>query len=229
MQHQLLDAASNPKSINSPTVYCPDNFEFLFDSRIAQTHNIICGHFARNPIHEIQNIKVFTILRDPVEQYISIAKYAAMFTGDDFTEDFLIPFVTGESEMYSYFEGMSGCSNPQSSFISSKLSTLEYQLNGVDRTVFVKKPESFNEVEGHLSGMVVGVMERRDELVDKVNVLLSEMFNISITKEPSIVNATPLLNFKIGKKYIKMILERTELDREVYAKVIENNGSLFYP
>jgi hypothetical protein len=229
MQHQLLDAANNPNSINHPKVYCPGDFEFVFDTDIGKTHNIISGHFARNPIETLSNVATFTIVRDPVQQYISVAKYAAMFRGEEFTEEFMIPFLTGESEMYSYFEGMSGCSNPQSSFISSKLSTLEYQLNGVDRTVFVKKPESFSDVEEHLSGMVVGLMERRDELIDKVNVLLQKMFNISITKDSSTVNATPPLNFKIDKKYIKMILERTELDREVYAKVVENNGSLFYP
>ena len=229
MQHQLLDAANNPNSINQPNVYCPGDFEFIFDADIAKTHNIISGHFARNPIETLPNVTTFTMVRDPVHQYLSVAKYAAMFTGEEFTEKFMMPFLTGESEMYSYFEGMSGCSNPQSSFISSKLSTLEYDLNEKERTVFVKKPESFEDVKKHLSGMVVGVMEERDELVQKVNILLKKMFNISIRKDDSIVNATPQVNFEISKKCINLILDRTELDRELYAKVLENKGHLFFP
>lgn len=229
MQHQLLHASTEPNSINSPNVYCPGDFEFVFDPDISKTHNIISGHFARNPMDVLPDVVAFTIIRDPVQQYLSVAKYAAMFRGEEFTEDFLMPFLTGESEMYSYFEGMSGCANPQSSFISSKLSTLEYDLNGKDRTVFVKKPESFEDVREHLSGMVVGVMEERDELVEKVNTLLNKMFNISIRKDDSVVNATPPVNFEISKECINLILDRTELDRELYAKVLENKGSLFFP
>lgn len=229
MQYQLLDAANNPNSINQPNVYCPGDFEFIFDTDIGKTHNIISGHFARNPIETLPNVTTFTMVRDPVHQYISVAKYAAMFTDKEFTEEFMMPFLTGESEMYSYFEGMSGCSNPQSSFISSKLSTLEYDLNGKERTVFVNKPESFEDVREHLSGMIVGVMEQRNELVQKVNILLKKMFNISIRKDDSIVNATPPVNFKISKECINLILDRTELDRELYAKVLENKGRLFFP
>jgi NACalpha-BTF3-like transcription factor len=229
MQHQLLDASNNPNAINHPKVYCPGDFEFVFDADIAKTYNIISGHFARNPIEILPKVATFTIIRDPVQQYLSVAKYAAMFRGEEFTEEFMMPFLTGESEMYSYFEGMSGCSNPQSSFISSKLSTLEYDLNGKDRTVFIKKPESFEDVRGHLSGMVIGVMEQRDELVQKVNILLKKMFNISIREDDSIVNATPPVNFKISKECINLILDRTELDRELHAKVLENKGHLFFP
>lgn len=229
MQYQLLDASAEQNSINSPNVYCPGDFEFVFDADIGKTHNIISGHFARNPIETLPNVATFTMVRDPVQQYISVAKYAAMFTGQEFTEEFMMPFLTGESEMYSYFEGMEGCSNPQSSFISSKLSTLEYGLNGKDRTVFVRKPESFEDVREHLSGMIIGVMEERNHLISKVNVLLKKMFNISIRKDESVVNATPPVNFKITKEHIKLILDRTELDRELYAKVLENNGSLFFP
>jgi len=229
MQHQLIDAANSPNSINDPKVYHPGDFEFVFDTDIGKTHNIISGHFARNPIETLSNVATFTIVRDPVQQYISVAKYAAMFKGEEFTEEFMMPFLTGESEMYSYFEGMSGCSNPQSSFISSKLSTLEYDLNGKDRTVFIKKPESFEDVKEYLSGMIIGVMEERNELIQKVNILLKKMFNISILKDESIVNATPPVNFKISKEHMKLILDRTELDRELYAKVLENRGSLFFP
>ena len=229
MQHELLDACNDPNAINTPKVYCPGDFEFVFDADIAKTHNIISGHFARNPIDILPDILTFTMVRDPVQQYISVAKYAAMFRGDEFTEDFMMPFLTGESEMYSYFEGMSGCPNPQSSFISSKLSTLEYDLNGMDRTVFVKRPESFEEVKEHLSGMIIGTMEERNELIKKVNILLNKMFNISIKPDNSVVNATPPMNFEISKECMKLILDRTELDRELYAKVLENRGSLFFP
>ena len=55
------------------------------------------------------------------------------------------------------------------------------------------------------------------------------MFNISIRKDESVVNATPPVNFKISKEHMNLILDRTELDRELYAKVLENRGSLFFP
>ena len=229
MAHQLLDASNNPSAINQPKVYRPGYFEYVFDANIGKTHNIISGHFARNPIETLPDVATFTIIREPVQQYISAVKYSAMRKGEEFTEESMMPFLTGEAEMYSYFEGMSGCSNPQSSFISSKLSTLEYDLNGKDRTVFVKKPESFEDVRECLSGMVIGVMEERDELVQKVNILLKKMFNISIREDNSIVNATPSVNFKISKECINLILDRTELDRELYAKVLENKGHLFFP
>lgn len=229
MQQQLVEASTNHNAINFPKVYCPSEFEFVFDASIAENYNIISGHFARNPIEALTSILTFTIIRDPIEQYISAAKYAVMLNGEKFTEESIFPFLTGECEIYSYFEGMSGCSNPQSCFISSKLSTLEYEQSGKEKTVFVKKPESFRDVENCLSGMVVGTMEQRNQLIEKVNVLLRKMFNTSIKKDSSKVNSTPPLEFGIGKECMNLILDKTELDRELYAKVVENKGSLFFP
>jgi len=134
MQYEILNASKSIYSKNSPNAYIQDiekekypfdEFEFVFNPEIADSYNIICGHFARNPISAISNIATFSMVREPFSQYLSLAKYAAMQSDVDFTEGFLDSFLNNDNDTNSKFEGMSGCENPQSCFLYSKIACIE--------------------------------------------------------------------------------------------------------
>lgn len=230
MHYDLVECAKNPLAINSPNVYLPGDFEFVFDPKIAESHNIICGHFGRNPIDLIDNLISFSMVREPFEQYLSLAKYAALQQGDTFDENFLDEFLANNNEINSRFEGMSGCENPQSCFLYSKIAGIEKQV-GVDefdnpiidisKSFFVEKPQSFSQLSQRLENIVIGLTEERGRLVDFINTILIRIFNTSIKTDDSFVNETPPLSFRLNKRQVMSITSKIELDIELYAKIKE--------
>ena len=239
MQHELLDAAKRvfpvdgAKSISpriAGNVYIPGDSDFVFDPEIANTHNIICGHFARNPIDVIEGLTTFSIIREPFSQFLSLAKYAAHQSEVEFTEEFLDSFLLNDNDLGTNFEGMSGCNNPQSCFLYSKISSIE-RFNGIDeignsvfsekKTIFVEKPKSYKDLEERIDGMIIGILEKRNLLIDKINPILESNFGMHIDSNSKIVNNTPEPKFKISNRHKHMINEKTVIDNELYSRISE--------
>lgn len=224
MQYEILESSKSPEAKNSPCVYLPGEFEFVFNPEIANYYNIICGHFGRNPIDTVDNLFTFSILRNPFDQYISLAKYAAAQQSIEFTEEFLDLFITNNNDFFSQFEGMSGCDNPQSSFLFSKTSYIERLSGYAEKVVFVDKPKSYLDMKEKLVGITIGTVEKRFLLVDEVNKVLRKEYNFEIQNNNKIVNSTPPVSFKISNRHRKIIDEKTEIDNELYARVSESFG-----
>jgi hypothetical protein len=243
MQYDLLAASKSATSKNFPNayiqdaakaVYIPGEFEFVFNPEIAESHNIICGHFARNPISVIEELITFSMVREPFEQYLSLAKYAAMQSGVDFTEEFLDLFLSNDNEFNTQFEGMSGCENPQSCFLFSKIACIKHEpyfdeygnlVEAGYQSFFVEKPNSYSELSEKLNGIIIGTVENRAFFVEKINKILFDLYGIKISNNNSIVNETPKLTFKISKQHKKEINFKIQLDLELYAKIRESEYS----
>lgn len=239
MQYELLDAARNPDSKNlakvysqdvNRKVYLPGEFEFVFDPEIANSYNIICGHFARNPIDVIDGLITFSMVREPFAQYLSLAKYAAHQSSVEFNEEYLDLFLSNDNEINTRFEGMTGCDNPQSCFLYSKISSME-QLVGDDfgnlifseeKSFFLEKPKSYQDVENRINGIIIGTLEKRNLLIEKINLILKNLFGIQIKSNQEIINGTPEPKFKISKRHAEIIKSKTEIDLELYRRVNES-------
>ena len=222
MQYELLESSKSQKVKNSPSVYIPGEFEFVFNPDISESHNIICGHFGRNPIDVIENLFTFSILRKPFEQYLSMAKYAAAQQSTEFTEEFLDLFITNNNDLFSQFEGMSGCDNPQSSFLFSKTSYTDGLPEYIEKVIFIEKPNSYLNLKEKLDGITIGTLEKRFLLVEEVNKVLRKNYNFEIQNNNNVVNSTPPIAFKISNSHRKLINEKIQIDNELYAKVSES-------
>lgn len=216
MQYDLVNAVQKCKNNVKPSVYLPGEFEFVFNPAVAETNEIICGHFGRNPIEIVKNIFSFSMIREPYEQYLSTLKYAASYTNQPFTEDFLDFFLTEGSEMLSQFEGMSGCENPQSCFLYSKTSYLELQTVNHEKVIFVEKPKSIDDVIEKIENVLIGTVKNRNFFITTLNTCLYDLFQIKIENSIDIVNPTPPLDFRISKKHKNLIMSKTWLDFEIY-------------
>lgn len=228
MQHDLLDASIRESNIN---VYIPKDYEFVFNPEIAEFYNVICGHFARNPIDVIKDLTTFSMVREPFNQYLSSAKYAAQQSGSDFTEEFLDNFLNNDNNVSSYFEGMSGCDNPQSCFLYSKIACFEV-VSDIDlygnppeqkyKSFFVDKPQSYSALKDKLDGIIIGRVENRKSFVNKMNEILFNLYGIKIENNESVINSTPAHAFKISNKHKNKINSKIQLDLELYAKIRES-------
>ena len=227
MQRDILAAS---QVVNEVKVYIPGDFEFVFNPEIADSYNIICGHFARNPIDVISGLTTFSMIREPFDQYVSSAKYAAVQSGIDFNEEFLDSFLSNDNEFSTQFDGMSGCENPQSCFLFSKIACIEHQsfmdsygnlFTSRYQSFFVEKPKSYSELSERLDGIIIGTVENRSFFVERINKILFSLYGIRMTNNDLIINSTPKPAFKISKKHKSNILEKIELDIELYAKIKE--------
>jgi|LakMenE18May11ns_1017448.scaffolds.fasta_scaffold9745406_1 hypothetical protein len=239
MQYELIDASSKSLLKNKPKVYAQDanrsqhkgdKFEFVFDPSIADSYDIICGHFARNPIAIVDDLITFSIIREPFEQYLSLAKYAAVQSGVNFTEEFLDSFLNNDDEFNTQFEGISGCNNPQSCFLFSKIACIENEpyINSYGNLVearyqafFVEKPKSYSELNERLSKIIIGTLENRTFFVERINKLLFDLYGIKISNNDSVINETPKPTFRISKQHKSKIYSKIELDIELYNKIKE--------
>jgi hypothetical protein len=240
MQYELIDASSKSLSKNKPKVYSQDanrperrggKFEFVFDPSIADSYDIICGHFARNPIALVDDLITFSIIREPFEQYLSLAKYAAVQSGVDFTEEFLDSFLNNDDEFNTQFEGISGCNNPQSCFLFSKIACIENEpyigsygnlVEARYQAFFVEKPKSYSELTGRLSKIIIGTLENRASFVERINKILFDLYGIKISNNNAVINETPKPAFIISKQHKKEINSKIQLDLELYAKIRES-------
>jgi hypothetical protein len=240
MQYELLNASSGSPLKNKPKVYSQDanrtqyaagEFEFVFDPSIANSYDIICGHFARNPIDIIDNLTTFSIIREPFQQYLSLAKYAAQQASLDFSEEFLESFLSNDNEINTSFEGMSGCDNPQSCFLFSKIACIEHEPY-IDssgnlskpryQSFFIEKPSSYLELDQRLDKMIIGTLENRDMFIGRINKILFDLYGIKIKTNDSVINPTPKPTFKISKNQKLKIYSKIEIDIELYSKIKES-------
>jgi hypothetical protein len=227
MQNDILAAS---KSTNKAKVYIPEDFEFVFNPEIADSYNIICGHFARNPISTISELITFSMIREPFDQYLSLAKYVASQCGIYFNEEFLDSFLGNDNEYSTQFEGMSGCDNPQSCFLFSKIACIEHKppmdsygnlYESRHQSFFVEKPKSYSELSERLDGIMMGTAENRALFVERINNILFDLYGIKMSNNNSVVNGTPKPTFEISKQHKKEINSRIQLDLELYAKTVE--------
>jgi hypothetical protein len=205
-------------------MYTPDVLEFIYDHDKMKNYNYISGHFATNPIHEIDNLLTFSIVRNPVDQFVSTIAYRCMTARVPFTSHELDLYIDGMYKIWGEFEGFSGIDNPQSHFLSQKLAAFELEKsnrgNGsLKGMAFVGSPQSLADVRQFTDDMIISTLENRHIAIDKINVVLQKQFGITIENDTRKVNSTMKLRFEISKDQMKKMKAKLELDEEVYQHV----------
>ena len=207
-------------------MYTPDILEFMYDHDKMAGRNFISGHFATNPIHEISNLLTFSLVRNPVDQYISTIAYRCMTARTPFTSRELDAYIEGKYKQWGEFEGFSGIDNPQSHFLSQKFATFELEKSnrkdGSTRGMaFIDSPRSLADVRQYTDDMIIGTVENRHIVIDKINVVLKKQFGITMENDKRKVNSNMQLRFEISAEQIKRIKAKLELDEEVYQHIKE--------
>jgi hypothetical protein len=159
-----------------------------------------------------------------------LAKYAAVQSGVNFTEEFLDLFLNNDDEFNTQFEGISGCNNPQSCFLFSKIACIENEpyLDSYGNLVearyqafFVEKPKSYSELSKRLDKIIIGTLENRAFFVERINKILFDLYGIRMSNNNSVINETPKPTFRISRQHKSKIYSKIEIDLELYEKIKE--------
>jgi hypothetical protein len=86
---------------------------------------------------------------------------------------------------------------------------------------FIDSPRSLADVRQYTDDMIIGTVENRHIVIDKINVVLKKQFGITMENDKRKVNSNMQLRFEISAEQIKRIKAKLELDEEVYQHIKE--------
>jgi hypothetical protein len=215
--YELQRAVKLPTS--TARLYVPGILEFMHDKEKTKSFNILTGHFASNPVRELENVVTFSIIRRPIDQYLSTAAYRFLTDNVEFTSKDLDRFIEGEFDVFGAFQGFSGCSNPQSKFLAAKLVKFYDETDNREMYSFVDEPSSLEDVKKFIDSSIIGSLENRHIVIEKVNKVLLREFGTQIAANTRRTNTTMPISFTVSTVQKNKIMDRLQLDEEVYQYV----------
>ena len=192
----------------------------------------ISGHFAKNPIINNQNdLEVFSIVRDPVEHYVSIAAYVSISTGLEMSNEYMDEFMYGDITPFGVNELFSNSGNIQSKMLFCRIAFVDKSLVSLrdddvkneKNIVFIEKdmPKE-NDIKEIISSMNIFTLRNRDRAIDWLSGNIFKSHGFPLDKSIyEITNSSKKNGFKPDISHIKEIKRRSEFDEYVYRLVSE--------
>lgn len=177
------------------------------------------GHFGLMPLDYMESPEIFTIVRDPVERFISYFKYTTgpKRAGKEAEE---------KLDRWLYGEECEMQSNLQSKFLTGKLNIEKFNQ---DILQFQNTVSSGWYLEGYkldiknvissLEKMKAYTLEELDLFKIDLNKSLLKQFGFSTFKHSDKANSSYDIGIKFDKRHINRIEEINLLDMEVYEYV----------
>jgi hypothetical protein len=205
-------------SLDRLSVYVPGDYEFIFPGKVERSgYNFFTGHFAANPLYELDNPIVFSIMRSPIDQYVSTITYQCMIRGERVTPEFVDRHIDNDFFSMDVHEPFfSGAPNAQSRFMMSKIVEVYDQYTDQVRAVYEQKELDIDDLKSFVSSHIVGSIIKRDRVIGRVNQVLFANCGVKLNINTEKENTSPSLTFKLSRRQLKKIREKTQIDEEVY-------------
>jgi hypothetical protein len=199
---------SNLLSEFSDKVCFADHYLTILDNSFTDAY-FVGGHWGRSPIDKMKNPLVFTILRDPIERFISYFNYTKSLFPEMTKDDLL--------EYWLYDEKMSKAqSNLQFKFLSSNIDVEQYNRsfdnkNRVEKTWFLEDGESLENTIDFIDSIETFILDKENSIADQIsNKLNINKFSANVRSNESMGNK------EIFSKHYDRIKELNEIDLEIY-------------
>ena len=192
----------------------------------------ISGHFAKNPIVEnVDGFEVFSIVRDPVEHYVSIAAYVSESTDFEMSNEFMDEFMYGNVTPFGVNELFSNSGNIQSKMLFCRIAFVDKSFVSLrdgdavneKNIVFIESDmPSKNNIKDLIGSMNLFALPDRGMAIDwlKANVLKSHGFSLDKSIYDT-TNYSKKNGFKPDITHIREIKRRSEIDEYLYRLVEE--------
>lgn len=215
-------------------VYSPNTHEshLMYDDEQMRDFPFISGHFAKNPIvYSDDGFDVFSIVRDPVEHFMSIAAYASVGTGMDMSNEYLDEFIYGNITPFGVNELFSNSGNIQSKMLFCRIAFVDRSLVSLSNDdvrnekniVFIENDmPSEDEIKELIKSINLFSLANRLEAIGWLEENLKKSHGFSLDKSIyKTVNCSKKNEFKPDKSHIKEIKSRSEIDEYLYRLVRE--------
>lgn len=213
-------------------VYSPDTHEshLMYDDEEMRDFPFISGHFAKNPIvYNNDGFEVFSIVRDPVEHFVSIAAYSSVGAGLEMSNEYMDEFIYGNITPFGVDELFSNSGNIQSKMLFCRIAFVDKSLVSLSNDdvqndkniVFIENDmPAEDEIKELIEYMNLFSLTKRLEAIGWLEQNLKKSHGFSLDK--SIYNKLNCSNkngFKPDKSHIKEIKRRSEIDEYLYRLV----------
>jgi hypothetical protein len=192
----------------------------------------VSGHFAKNPIVEnVDGFEIFSIVRDPVEHYVSIAAYVSESTDFEMSNEFMDDFMYGNVTPFGANELFSNSGNIQSKMLfcrivfvdKSFVSLRDGDVVNEKNMVFIENDmPNENEIKDLIGSMNLFVLPDREMAIDWLRESVFKSHGFSLDKSiHDITNRSKKNGFKPDISHIREIKRRSEIDVYLYELVQE--------
>jgi hypothetical protein len=204
----------------------------MYDNSIFLDRPYISGHFGTNPIIESkEDLDVFSIVRDPVGHYLSVAAYVAATAGKKMSNEFLDEFLYGHITPFGSNELFSSSGNIQSKMLFCRMAIADGSVVALRdddvanklNIVFIESDmPSETEMISKIKLMNIFSLQNRHQAVSWLDSKMLESYGFGIDSSINHVsNCSNMNGFIPNKSHIKEIENRSEIDTYVHRLVNE--------
>jgi hypothetical protein len=206
--------------------------EAIFSEETYAHYPYISGHFAKNPIvNNVDDFEVFSIVRDPVEHYLSIAAYVSSSTDFEMSNEYMDEFMYGNITPFGVNELFSNSGNIQSKMLfcriafvdKSLVSLMDDDVQNEKNIVFIENDMPNESGIKDLSGsMNLFSMQDRGMAIDWLRERVLKSHGLHLDESiHEITNRSKKNGFKPDISHIREIKRRSEIDEYLYGLVQE--------
>jgi hypothetical protein len=221
--------ASSQNDFAKLQVYVPGEYEFVLPPvSELEGYNFFSGHFAANPVQDLDSPVVFALMRDPVSQYLSTITYRCLCDGTTPTRDLVDKHIDNHFCSLDVHEPLfNGAPNAQSRFMVSRFIEVYDPYVSTTRAVFEDNELDIDKVKDFVDNHIVGTLDNRGQAIDRVNVFMLKQFGVKLSSNAAKVNTSQPIQFDLTDSQLKKIKEKTQVDEEIYQyiKMKENKNA----
>ena len=180
---------------------------------------LVIGHFGRMPLKYMDSPKVFCLLRDPVERYVSYFKYnTGYITDQKAAEENLEQWLYGDQSLVQ--------GNLQSKFLTGSVNIEEFNkhIGYIDHYVnnlwhLEDYSLDIDKIKESMQDINIYTMDNYDKFKFDFNEEIKKQFGFNAFKYFDKSNRSPAVKVEINESHLKRIKELNEIDYEVYKYV----------
>lgn len=207
-----------PHLITGGVPHFVSNRTFIDTNQIIRSE-FVGGHFGLMPLDYMNNPEVFSIIRNPVDRFISYFKYTTgrIRMGEE-----------AEERKYNwlYGDGAEIQANSQSKFLTGKINIdkfnegIYYLQENVKNHWFVENYSlKLDDVLANVDKFYCYSLDNLNLFLEDFNKALYKNFGFQTFKYKDKANCSPEIGVDFSKKDIDRIIELNELDMQVYKYV----------
>lgn len=192
----------------------------------------ISGHFAKNPIVNSNGaFDVFSIVRDPIEHYLSIAAYVSVSRGKPMSNEYMDEFLYGYITPFGVNELFSNSGNLQAKSLFCRIGFIDKSIVALRdedvvndlNVVFVENdmPKE-DDIKHQINEMNIFSLRDRAKAVAWLDSRIFQLYGFRIDSSiNNLANCSQMNGFTPDKSHITEIKKRSEIDDYVYRIVNE--------